>query len=496
MKKCLCALLAMGLLLLGGCELVSINREKDYAQVVAVVNGADITKGQVYDEMNPSIIQNGLGNIYDDALEASLRKQVDASLPLLLEDMIQRRLIDIIVDRDMPLSEEEQQKLEKEYQDNIDIIKVYFLGFDEQHPEDYDGDIEADVDAYLAFSGISRAYLRDSAVSAVKEQKLYDAITKDITADEASLLARYTADLKEQREAYAKGEDGYKTLAAFTDSSGQASTGTYMLYKPEGYFTVKQILLAFSEADSKVMEDLDTEITAQEAELTEAQTALTTAQSTFDGAKAKAIAAETEKAILLESGKTEEAAAQQVILEEQTAIMDTQQAAIDAAQKEKDDQQAVVDDLNKQLADAQTQAGAHLAATVAEIKNKYNAGTAFDELIQQYNIDEGSKEGPHFLYGYPIAPTVRGYVQPFLDAADKLTTVGELSDAAISEYGVHILKLELGKEAMDLPFETVQSLVKTKEDDRVKQETWDAKMKEWSAEFGVKTYDGRLKFIR
>ena len=76
-----------------------------------------------------------------------------------------------------------------------------------------------------------------------KYNKLYESTVKDVKAGDKALENRYKEDLAEQKETYEK------TPSDFMTAITNESSGDYLLYKPENYLLVKQILIEYLPAD-------------------------------------------------------------------------------------------------------------------------------------------------------------------------------------------------------------------------------------------------------
>ena len=118
MKKTFALLLAimMMALLLTGCQ---INREKDMAQVVLEVGEVSYTKAQVYEMAEEYLYSQGTAiDLLDEEMDESLRSAVDTFLADYLEYLFEIEVACIIVDRDMPLTEEEIKKITLKQKNN------------------------------------------------------------------------------------------------------------------------------------------------------------------------------------------------------------------------------------------------------------------------------------------------------------------------------------------------------------------------------------------
>ena len=155
MKKTLALLLALGMLvlMLAGCQ---VNREKDMAQIVLQVGDVTYTKQQVYDTVTDYFTSMGYSiDLMDETMEESTREQMDAMLEDYLDYLMQMEVAAIIVDRDMPLSEEEIAEADASVDQYVEFVKAYMLTEDEdpeaaeENAQAEGEDIDAQVDAFL-----------------------------------------------------------------------------------------------------------------------------------------------------------------------------------------------------------------------------------------------------------------------------------------------------------------------------------------------------------
>ena len=92
--------------LLTGC--VSVNRDKDKAQIVAKVGDETLTKEQLYSQMQSYLSAYGVeDDLWDEGLDSQLREYMDEQGVTLAQSWMELRVAAAICDRDMPLTEEE-----------------------------------------------------------------------------------------------------------------------------------------------------------------------------------------------------------------------------------------------------------------------------------------------------------------------------------------------------------------------------------------------------
>ena len=465
MKKRLTALmLAVFCIALSGCGMVSVDPAKDYAQVVAKIGDTELTKGELYDELNAQFIQEGYSiDVYSSEIDEETREIINNDiLPSFLDQEVEYRLIEKIADRDYALTEEEIAEADKSIEEYKDFIKIYMLQYDAKNPDAYEGDIEEDVSDYFATTvGMTTEEYRNKVLMYTKFNKVYEDITGEVKADEEQLKKQYEESLKEQKEAAASSISEYET--AVTNST----LGDYVVYKPKGYRLVKQVLIGFNEEDQKKIDEVDQKISTLTTEQETAQSAASEAQEAMETAEA--------------NGNNTEKNKQKKIMNEQQKIADQK-----AAQLEK---------LEAQAASLRDSAAKNIMAKAQEVSTRAKAGESFDELVKEYNSDKGMEEPSFAASGYLVSEESTMYDATFLAAANQMSKQGEVSQPVQTQYGLHVLYLayELDQE-VEIPFENVKNVVAIKADSAAQEEVWVDQVEKWSKEIGVKKYKSRLKY--
>ena len=84
---------------------------------------------------------------------------------------------------------------------------------------------------------------------------------------------------------------------------------------------------------------------------------------------------------------------------------------------------------------------ASLKDTIDEIYEKYEAGTPFEELIAQYNIDPGMTDEATLKTGYLVHKDSQLFVPEFTAGAftEEMAKPGDVSKPVVTSFGVHIL---------------------------------------------------------
>ncbi len=496
MRKRVLASLLAGLLLLTGCELISLNRDKDKAQVVATIGSVIITKGELYDAVQADFKAQGYDiDPWDEDMDETTRAQVDSYMKAFLDEYVNNRLVSIIGEKDYPLTDEEKKEITEQVDSYIGYIKL-MLGYDAANPGAYTGDIEKDVDSYLTTMGTTREKMAQIQRDTILFSKVKDALMKDVAATEEQVQARYNTDLQAQKSAYAtQGRTAYET--AITSDSTSGTLGDYTLYKPTAYAVVKQILLSFSDADAEAYDDAKTAISDAQTDYNDVMTKYNAAKTAIETAN-KAIA--DAQAALTAAQQNNDSA---LVAQHQKTIADNN--AIVAAQTTQLNAQAkLLVTLNTELKKANDRFTAlqkrllkGKQATVNTIMKRLQNGETFEALMEEYSKEDGGADsGAMPGLGYVVSPDNTTYEAAFASAALAMTARGQISAPVMTPYGVHILSMGYTpQEEADVPYETCKAAVKAKEDATVIAAAWKIKIEELRKQYSVQTWPTRTVYL-
>ncbi len=279
------------------------------------------------------------------------------------------------------------------------------------------------------------------------EEKLKASIVKDVAVTDDDIQTEYDSKVEAAKSSYADNVSQYGT---------DVSNGTTIYYRPAGYRHVKNILRKLSDADSKAIDDLNTQIT-------NAQGDLDTNTSSLAALPADATADTADQA-----KSREELNAQKAELE------------------------ATLSDLNAKLDAAKESAYAALQPTVDEIVAKLNAGEDFDALMAQYGEDTGMQSDPGKTDGYLVCAGDSNWVSEFTEAAMTLVKAGDVSAPFRTKFGIHIVKYVNDVTEGAVPLADVKDtisadLLTTKQDD-----LYNNTVSGWVTDANPKIYKDRL----
>ena len=253
----LTALVVALLLALTGCSLIEVDQEMDYAEAVATVNGVTITKGEVKDTyeyyqnyyayMNyyytgNSDISSQLEDIKDNVLEAFIRSE-------LVKEKAAELGLDTLSDDDKASIEAQAaQELEDALNEEIEEGHIDTEGLTEE-------EIHAAALAHLEEEGVTLESLIESDTTSFIADRVRENVIADIAVEDSEIQEAFDKEVADDESSFTNSTYLYALYR---------SNGTTIYWNPEGYRTVKHILLQMSD-------DQKSELTALEDELTSVQ---------------------------------------------------------------------------------------------------------------------------------------------------------------------------------------------------------------------------------
>ena len=310
----------------------------------------------------------------------------------------------------------------------------------EVYYEQLSGDTEQERDALTELEIYASGQDYDAQLKYQTSTKLAEKLREQVDAEiaeptEEDLLETYDTRVAEDEEYYA--EDTYSFETAMT-------SGTAVTWMPEGYRTVKHILVI---PDASVLDPY----TEKKSELDALTEELTTLNDDL-------LAATDDDETTGDASADPEAIQAQI---------DEKQAEIDAAEAELES-----------LAEA---CFADVQDTLDEIQARIDAGEDFDALIAEYGEDPGMQNEPTASSGYYVCAESTTWDTAFRDAAMLLSSVGDVSEPILGTSGVHIIRYESDVTPGAVPFEDVRDALYDETLSRLREESYAAQLEEWVA---------------
>ena len=448
MKKILCAVLAVVMML--GCAAFAENdlqAQLDAAN--AKIEELQALVDAYYPYYKAQIVatygEDGVVWLEDVAAEYEALNSQYASYgfslaDLGMEEMAKKDLIDTAVINGVlklkgaelgldQLDEETVAALKADAEIAIDYYLDYYLSYYYPDAEEYTEEMLAEAEAYWASTGLDVNTYYDSLVQDKVADLIYDYVTADVAIDEADVQAAYETALAEDEAVFA--EDAQSFIGAHTN-------GDAIAWNPEGYRTVKHVLIKFDDEQSARYNDLYTQLESLQAELE----------------ALNAPAEETEEA---------EEAAEPRSAEEINADITACAVEMEALYST-------------------------LLPTAQEVIDAFNNGTDFQTLIEQYNADPGMMSGSTAENGYAVCSEQVYWDPAFIDGAMSIAEVGQISEPVYGSYGIHIIYYLADIPAGPVALEEIRTAIEETALAAKVQTTYDAQVEAWVADSNVEYF--------
>ncbi|MGX8705257.1 MAG: peptidylprolyl isomerase [bacterium] len=451
MKHTLVKLMGLTLalmLVLTGCNLIAIDPmmqldedfaklDKNYAAVVAEYEGGKLTKGDVLGSFASSYsyysqMYSMFGMSMNDSVIEDIKQQ---SLEHAVQGVAMKRELE---KRGLTLTEEQLQEVQTTADSN------YKQAYDSFYAQAAGkGDVKARQTEYdMYVNGYSKDFFYKSQLHEAEEALIEETVKGEIAElTDEELQAAYDAKVAEDEGSYSGNAGAFE--------SAMSSEDGIVAWRPEGYRTVKHILV-------KPADDVLAAVTDARTALTDAQTKLEDLESELDAQNDADPAEETTEVPASEDEAT-------------TAL----QADIDAARADVDAAKAAVADAEAACLDSVKEKTDAIYAKLAE-------GADFADLIAEYGEDPGMKNEPTATRGYYVSADSATWDKNFTAGAMALANVGDVSDTpVISTSGVHIIRYESEVAPGAVPLDEIrdalyETTLTTRKDDHYSEslESW------------------------
>ena len=413
----LTGLMIVLMLVLTGCNLVGVdqmkqldqdfaNLKKQYSGVVATYDGGEITQEDVmasfnsqYSYMSQMYGMYGMNMTAETVTDIERAVVENAVQNIAISKQLESRGLTLDADK---LAEVDAET-EEHYKEAYDAVSANVTVKSEELKAK-----QVEYDLYTM--GYTKDSIKNMELATANYELIEQTVRDEVTeVKEDELTAAYDEHVKDDEESYSDAPGSFE--------SAMSSDGEVVCWMPEGYRTVKHILV---KPESDVLSALNSARSA----VTSAESALEDLRSELDALKdndaeeaseeAEADAEPTEAPRSEEEIKTDIAAAEK--------NLETLKA--DADKAESDCLSSVQDKLD-------------------EIYEKINAGEDFGALIEEYGEDPGMKNEPTKTRGYYVSSASTTWDSHFTEGAMALEKVGDVSKTpVVSSSGVHIIRYE------------------------------------------------------
>lgn len=447
-KRLLLALMALILAIcLTGCNLFGVNPQKradrevarieeDYAAVMAEYDGGEVTAMDIMYEFSTSY-------------SSMLQYYPYLGLEVTEEDILQLRndSLDSKIERLAHVAEAERRGIsltEDELAEIDSTVEETMQSETELFMESVAGSNEEEREAETRIAMTSYGFLEPNVHAYATEMKLVEKVEEAARAEVAEptqeeIEAYYQEKVAEDEELYQDSPGSYE--------GDQTSADSVIAWNPEGYRTVKHILIIPEEDVLNPVLDKRDEITGFEEELESLQEDLDALED-----------------------------------DDPTETYET-----DKAMMESDIQsvQERIEQAKEELAALETACLDSVRDKLEEIDTRLLQGEDFDTLIAEYGEDPGMQSEPCATRGYYVSAESTNWDTVFRDAAMLLENVGDVSAPVIGSSGIHIIRYESDVTPGAVPLEEIADQLEEQALDQAQTEHYEAAVEEWVAAMNV-----------
>ena len=244
MKKLIRLLaVALAVMMLAGCSLVTVNEEKI---VVATVGDETITKADFNEGFNALLSQYGYTQD-SEAIADQLKTLKENYLAQMVEDkVLEKKIKELGLDQ---VTDEEKAAAEQEIQDWYD--EQYAALVENFKTDDTVEDPEAKaaetIENYLSQYGLTLDQMKENSVASISSDKLYDYVTKDVTVTEEEAKIEFANKVAAAKEKYDA------DLSAYVSDFENGAT---IYYTPKGCYYIKHILISLTDEQKQDIKNL------------------------------------------------------------------------------------------------------------------------------------------------------------------------------------------------------------------------------------------------
>ncbi|MDY3025292.1 MAG: peptidylprolyl isomerase [Candidatus Faecivicinus sp.] len=460
--KALCALMMLVAVLLAGCSAQSNTirqieeqrktLEKKYAEIVAEYDGGTVALMDVlptFYSMYSYYYQmySMFGMSMDDEMIAQLKNQA-------LEYAVQSRLLAAEFDRrGLTLDKTEEElnaESDKTYNDQLD----YCI---QQIADGTDAEKKASAELILFSQGLTIENNRAQAILNAKVEKAVSAIEDEAAEPtEEEISAYYDEKVASDEATYTANPTGVESAK----SNGQA-----VCWMPEGYRTVKHVLIIPEDDFLQKVKD--------------ARSTLSTAQNALSGYEDE-LKALTEPEATAEPTAEPEATAEAEATAEVTAEPTAEPRSAEEIQADIDAKRAELPELQKAVEEAETACLDSVRDKTASVYKELENGKDFDSVMADFGEDPGMQSEPNMTTGYYVRADSTIWDKNFTAGAMTLEKVGDYSaEPVISSSGVHIIYYASDVTPGAVPLAEVHDALKSEKQEELRTAHLSEELAKW-----------------
>lgn len=450
-RAILALLLVLALAVTTSCSLIVKDAEVDKQTTIIEVAGKTITKEEVNEQTEAVLdYQDYMYYLYGLSFDRTSADSISAAQQSAIEGLVQQAVLeqkiaemgfDQFTDEEIA---EMEASVETTYTTYVETVTNQSFADTELTGEE----LEAAIAAEMATQGYpTREQLMENERQNSSLEKLEAEVVKDVAVTDEEISTEYQTRLGAAMTTYGNTPAQY---------GADVQNGSTVYYVPAGYRYVKHILRNFTDEDQTKITDLNSQISSKNSELTTAQTSLND---------------------LGEAAEDEDADAAKV----RASLVET----VDRLTTE-------IAELQTQLADATEAAYAAIQPTVDEIFAKLAAGEDFDALMEEYGEDPGMQSSPNKETGYLVSDASTNWVTEFKDGAMALASIGDVSGAVRSSYGIHIIRYVSDAVEGEVGLDAVKDAIRSELLTAKQNELYNTTVETWINEADARIYADRM----
>lgn len=244
MKKLIRLLaVALAVMMLAGCSLVTVNEEKI---VVATVGDETITKAEFNEGFNALLSQYGYTQDSEEIADQIKTLKENYIAQMVEDKVLERKIKELGLDQ---VTDEEKAAAEQEIQDWYD--EQYAALVENFKTDDTVEDPEAKaaetIENYLSQYGLTLDQMKENSVASISSDKLYDYVTKDVTVTEEEAKIEFANKVAAAKEKYDA------DLSAYVSDFENGAT---IYYTPKGCYYIKHILISLTDEQKQDIKNL------------------------------------------------------------------------------------------------------------------------------------------------------------------------------------------------------------------------------------------------
>lgn len=244
MKKLIRLLaVALAVMMLAGCSLVTVNEEKI---IVATVGDETITKAEFNEGFNALLSQYGYTQDSEEIADQIKTLKENYIAQMVEDKVLERKIKELGLDQ---VTDEEKAAAEQEIQDWYD--EQYAALVENFKTDDTVEDPEAKaaetIENYLSQYGLTLDQMKENSVASISSDKLYDYVTKDVTVTEEEAKIEFANKVAAAKEKYDA------DLSAYVSDFENGAT---IYYTPKGCYYIKHILISLTDEQKQDIKNL------------------------------------------------------------------------------------------------------------------------------------------------------------------------------------------------------------------------------------------------